>query len=49
MLDTVFEGSVKPLENGHVIPMITGTAYVNGEATIIIQDTDPFKHGINAN
>lgn len=49
VLDTVFEGRVKPLENGQVIPMITGTAYVNGEATIIIQDSDPFKHGINAN
>ncbi|MFK7910151.1 MAG: proline racemase family protein [Akkermansiaceae bacterium] len=48
VLDTVFEGRVKPLENDQVTPMITGTAFVNGEATIIIQNPDPFKHGIKA-
>ena len=46
ILDTVFEGHVKPLENGQVMPMISGVAFVNGETTIIIQDADPFQHGI---
>jgi 4-hydroxyproline epimerase len=47
VLNTVFEGSVKPLDNDQVTPMITGTAFVNGESTIIIQNSDPFKHGIS--
>jgi len=46
ILDTVFEGRVEPIDNNRVIPFVTGSAYVNGEATIIMQDGDPFKHGI---
>ena len=46
VLDTVFEGSVKPLADSKVTPYISGAAFVNGEATLIIQHNDPFKHGI---
>jgi len=46
ILNTVFEGRMEELENGRIRPIISGTAYVNGEATLIIQDQDPFRHGI---
>ena len=46
ILDTVFEGRVEAIDNNRVIPFVTGSAYVNGEATIILRDEDPFKHGI---
>jgi 4-hydroxyproline epimerase len=45
ILNTVFEGRVEVLDEKRVIPFVSGSAYVNGEATIILQDTDPFKHG----
>ena len=46
ILNTVFEGRIEQLENGRIRPIISGSAYVNGEATLIIQDQDPFRHGI---
>jgi len=46
ILNTVFECRVENLENGRVSPIISGTSYINGEATLIIQDQDPFRHGI---
>lgn len=46
ILDTVFEGEIKELENGKITPIISGTAYVNGETTLILQECDPFRHGI---
>ncbi|MEJ6572052.1 MAG: proline racemase family protein [Akkermansiaceae bacterium] len=46
ILNTVFEGRVEAIDKNRVIPFVSGSAYVNGEATLIIQDTDPFKHGI---
>ena len=33
-------------EPGQVIPTITGRAYICGEATLIQQPDDPFRHGI---
>ncbi|MCP5538214.1 MAG: proline racemase family protein [Akkermansiaceae bacterium] len=47
ILNTVFDGRVEPLENDRVIPFITGSAYVNSEASLILQEEDPFKHGIS--
>jgi 4-hydroxyproline epimerase len=44
--NTVFEARVEELENGRVTPIISGIALVTSEANIIIQDSDPFKHGI---
>ena len=46
ILNTVFEGRIEPLEDDRITPYISGTAHVNGEATLILQDSDPFKHGI---
>lgn len=49
ILDTVFEGSIKILDDGRIIPSISGSAFVNSEAHILIQDEDLFRHGIPMN
>ena len=46
ILNTVFTGSFRVLEDGMVTPSVTGRAWVNGETTLIIQKDDPFRHGI---
>ena len=46
ILDTVFEGSVRMGDDERVIPMIRGKAWVNGEATLILDPTDPFCFGV---
>ena len=46
ILNTIFEGRVEPIGDNCVIPFVTGSAFINSEATLIIQDKDPFKHGI---
>ena len=46
ILDTVFDGSVRLLDNGMVIPRISGSAWVNGESALIIDPTDPFRFGV---
>jgi 4-hydroxyproline epimerase len=45
ILGTVFEGRVR-LENGAVIPSITGSAYVTAESTLLFDAADPFRNGI---
>jgi 4-hydroxyproline epimerase len=46
IVGSIFEGSMTPLENGRVIPHITGSAYVNAEATLLLNSEDPFCMGI---
>lgn len=48
ILDTVFEGQVEeiPGQPGRVIPRVTGTAFVNGEVTVLFHANDPFAFGI---
>ncbi len=48
VIGSVFEGSFvpDPERDGGVLPRITGTAYVNAEATLILDDGDPFCWGI---
>lgn len=46
IVGSVFEGSVR-IENDKIIPSITGTAYVNSEATLILDENDPFCWGIH--
>lgn len=48
ILDTIFEGSIEPFEGRGVIPKVTGSAWVNGEATMIFDGHDPFRYGIQA-
>jgi len=45
LIGSVFRGRVE-LEDGKVIPVITGRAWVNAEATLLLDDSDPFAHGI---
>ncbi|HEV3164085.1 MAG TPA: proline racemase family protein [Isosphaeraceae bacterium] len=47
IVGSVFEGSVRVVE-GRVYPRIRGTAYVNAEATLILDPEDPFAMGIRA-
>lgn len=45
ILGTVFEGRVR-IENGAMIPSITGSAYVTAESTLLFDAEDPFHSGI---
>jgi 4-hydroxyproline epimerase len=47
ILGTVFEGSYQ-IENGQVIPSITGSAFVTAEGRLILNSEDPFRTGIPA-
>jgi 4-hydroxyproline epimerase len=46
IVGSLFEGRVEPLEGGAVRPTIRGTAFVNSEATLIVDERDPFRWGI---
>jgi 4-hydroxyproline epimerase len=48
VIGSVFEGSFAPdlKRPGGVLPSITGRAFVNAEATLILDDDDPFCWGI---
>ena len=45
IVGSVFEGRVN-LVDGQIIPEITGSAYVNAEADLILDERDPFCYGI---
>ena len=45
ILDTIFEGRVR-IDDGKVIPSITGSAYITAEATLLFDPADPFRQGI---
>jgi 4-hydroxyproline epimerase len=45
IVGSLFEGSVR-IVDGQVHPRIRGSAYVNGEATLLIDPEDPFGLGI---
>jgi 4-hydroxyproline epimerase len=48
ILGSVFEGRYEPAADGKVIPTVTGRAWVTAEATLILQDGDPFRDGIRS-
>jgi 4-hydroxyproline epimerase len=45
IVGSIFEGSVV-VEEGKVYPRITGRAYINAEADLILDERDPFCYGI---
>ena len=45
VIGSVFEGSIE-IVDGAVIPSITGSAYITGESTLILDEDDPFRFGI---
>ena len=46
ILGSVFEGQIVSNEQGQLIPEITGTAFVTGESTFVLDPKDPFCDGI---
>ena len=46
ILNTIFEGSVELLEDGKVIPRISGSAWINAESNLILDPRDPFCFGV---
>ncbi len=47
IIGSVFEGRVT-VEDGKIIPVIRGSAFVTGEAELILGESDPFKFGIGS-
>ncbi len=47
ILGTVFEGQVR-IQDGAIIPSITGSAFITAESTLIFDPEDPFCDGIGA-
>jgi 4-hydroxyproline epimerase len=47
IVGSIFEGRVE-IEDGKIYPVITGSAHVNAEARLILDDNDPFCWGIPA-
>jgi len=47
IVGSVFEG-VGVVEDGQLIPHVTGTAYVTAESTLVFNDQDPFTMGIRS-
>ncbi|HEY2157514.1 MAG TPA: proline racemase family protein, partial [Isosphaeraceae bacterium] len=45
IIGTIFEARGRAAD-GAIVPEIRGTAYVNGEATLLVQDDDPLAWGI---
>ncbi len=46
ILDTVFVGSIEESAKGGIFPTIKGSAFITAESELIIDDADPFQHGI---
>lgn len=46
IVGSVFAGSFEFSENGTIIPTISGSAHICGEATLILNPSDPFCWGI---
>ena len=47
-MGSVFEASYRRDSEGRVLPSIKGTAFVNAEATLILDPRDPFEDGIRS-
>lgn len=50
MIGSRFTGSFQWQDRnaGRVLPTITGTAFITAESTLLLDDRDPFSHGIGA-
>jgi 4-hydroxyproline epimerase len=46
ILGTRFVGRYRRADSDRIVPTITGSAYVNAEATLILDESDPFCWGI---
>ena len=48
IIGSVFTGSYEVGPGEKILPTIRGTAYINAEATLILQPDDPFRVGIRS-
>lgn len=48
VIGSVFEASYQPGEQGQVLPTLRGRAYVNLDATLVLDPADPFAWGLPA-
>ena len=46
ILGTVFEGTVRDVGDGVIVPTVSGRAWVTAESTLVLGDDDPFRDGI---
>ncbi|HSC82953.1 MAG TPA: 4-hydroxyproline epimerase [Pseudomonas sp.] len=46
VIGSQFEGSYEPAAQGRIIPTIRGRAHISAEATLLIEEDDPFAWGI---
>ncbi len=46
VIGSQFEGSYRWQDDGHIIPTIRGRAHLSAEATLLLEDDDPFAWGI---
>lgn len=46
IVGSVFEGRVQ-VNNGHVLPIIKGSAYITADSNILLDPRDPFRFGIS--
>ena len=46
IVGSVFEGTIRPSANGKISPTIKGSAFINAEAELILDERDPFCYGI---
>lgn len=46
IVGSVFEGQVTAVKDDAILPMLSGSAYVNGEVTLICHPDDPYAWGI---
>ena len=44
----VFEAAYAPAPEGGVLPSIRGRAWITGEGTLVVDEADPYRHGIPA-
>jgi 4-hydroxyproline epimerase len=47
IIGSVFDASIE-LEDGAIVPTITGEAFITAEATLLLDPRDPYRHGIPA-
>jgi 4-hydroxyproline epimerase len=47
IVGSVFEGSVE-LEQGAIVPTITGQAWITADATLLLDPSDPYRNGIGS-
>ncbi len=48
IIGSIFTGFYEPAQGDQIIPTIRGTAYINAEATLLLQPDDPFRMGIRS-